>query len=76
MTSCLHRSRRERCGTNLTEIENIKEILVPQMMGGTSSEFVASVSFGNPVDAFFCDASNNQVPDPVLEATLFKCVYD
>jgi hypothetical protein len=36
------------------------------MMGGTSSEFVASVSFGNPVDAFFCDASNNQVPDPVL----------
>jgi hypothetical protein len=37
--------------TNLTEIENIKEILVPQMMGGTSSEFVASVSFGNPVDA-------------------------
>jgi hypothetical protein len=25
-----------------------------------------SPSFGNPVDAFFCDASNNQVPDPVL----------
>jgi hypothetical protein len=63
------------CG-NLTEIGNITEILVPVKMAGTSSEFVASVSFGHPVDAFFCDASNNQVPDPVLSQgdTIRMCV--
>jgi hypothetical protein len=63
------------CG-NLTDVGNITEILVPVKMAGTSDEFVASVSFGHPVDAFFCDATNNQVPDPVLSQgdTIRMCV--
>jgi hypothetical protein len=66
----------DACG-NLTEIGNMTEILIERLDGdGTSSEFVASVSFGHPVDAFFCDASNNQVPDPVLSQgdTIRMCV--
>jgi hypothetical protein len=53
------------CG-NITEIGNVTAILVPERLDGTSDELVGSVSFGHPVDAFFCDASNNQAPDPVL----------
>jgi hypothetical protein len=65
----------DACG-NLTEVGNITEILRPERLDGTSSDFVASVSFGHPVDAFFCDASNNQVPDPVLSQgdTIRMCV--
>jgi hypothetical protein len=65
------------CGSgNITEMEAITEIFIPVIMEGTSSEFIASVSFGHPVDAFFCDASNNQVPDPVLSQgdTIRMCV--
>jgi hypothetical protein len=65
----------DACG-NITEIEAITEILVPERLDGTSSEFVASVSFGYPVDAFFCDANSNQVPDPVISQgdTIRMCV--
>jgi hypothetical protein len=65
----------DACG-NLTEIGNITEILRPERLDGTSGEFIASVSFGHPVDAFFCDASSNQVPDPVLSQgdTIRMCV--
>jgi hypothetical protein len=64
------------CGGNLTEIGNITEILVPERQDGTSSQFLATVSFGHPIDAFFCDASNNQVSDPVLSQgdTIRVCV--
>jgi hypothetical protein len=63
------------CG-NTTEIGNVTEMLVPVKQGGISDELVGSVSFGHPVDAFFCDASNNQVPDPVLSQgdTFQMCV--
>jgi hypothetical protein len=63
------------CG-NITEMEAIKEILVSVIMDGISSDFIASVSFGHPVDPFFCDASSNQVPDPVLSQgdTIRMCV--
>jgi hypothetical protein len=62
------------CG-NLTDLGNITEVF-PERLDGSSSEFLASVSFGHPVDAFFCDTSNNQVPDPVLSQgdTIRVCV--
>jgi hypothetical protein len=65
----------DSCG-NTTDIRNITEILVPERLGGTSSQIVASVSLGRPVDAFFCDANSNQVPDPVLSQgdTIRVCV--
>jgi hypothetical protein len=63
------------CG-NITEIGNVTAILVPVKLDGIRDEFNASVSFGHPVDAFFCDASSNQVPDPVLSQgdTIRMCV--
>ncbi len=48
------------------EIGKISEMAVPERQEGGRTDFLASVSFGHPVDAFFCDASNNQVPDPLL----------
>jgi hypothetical protein len=64
------------CGGNLTGISRITEIMVPERQEGGRSEFAATVSFGHPVDAFFCDASNNQVPDPVLSQgdTIRVCI--
>jgi hypothetical protein len=62
------------CG-NLTDLDNITEVF-PERLDGSSNEFLATVSFGHPVDAFFCDVSNNQVPDPVLSQgdTIRVCV--
>jgi hypothetical protein len=59
------------------EIGKISEMAVPERQEGGRTDFLASVSFGHPVDAFFCDASNNQVPvDPVLSQgdTVRVCV--
>jgi hypothetical protein len=67
----------DACGSgDLTEIGDMNEILTPEIQNGRSSEFLASVSLGHPVDAFFCDASSNQVPDPVLSQgdTIQVCV--
>jgi hypothetical protein len=63
------------CG-NLTGLRNATEIYPEKLTGTSSSEFVATVSFGHPVDAFFCNASNNQVPDPVLSQgdTIRVCI--
>jgi hypothetical protein len=63
------------CG-NTTDIGNITEILPPEKMEGNSDQIFASVSFGQPVNAFFCDTSSNQVPDPVLSQgdTIRVCV--
>jgi hypothetical protein len=64
------------CG-DLTGLEDVTEMIPERLVGSTtSSEFLASVSFGHPVDAFFCDASNDQVPDPVLSQgdTIRVCV--
>jgi hypothetical protein len=64
------------CGGNLTDIGNVTEMAVPEKQDGGKSDFLASISFGQPVDAFFCDASNNQVPDPVVSQgdTIRVCV--
>jgi hypothetical protein len=64
------------CSGNLTDMRKITEILVPERQDDSRSEFLASVSVGHPVDAFFCDANNNQVPDPVLSQgdTIRVCV--
>jgi hypothetical protein len=64
------------CGGNLTGMSRITEIMVPERQEGGRSDVLASVSFGHPVDAFFCDASNNQVPDPVLSQgdTIRVCI--
>jgi hypothetical protein len=64
------------CGGNLTDMRKITEIVVPERQDNSRSEFHASVSVGHPLDAFFCDASNNQVPDPVLSQgeTIRVCV--
>ncbi len=63
------------CG-DLTGIGNITEMLLPVKQDGSRDEPVASLSLGQPIDAFFCDASNNQVPDPVLSQgdTIRMCV--
>jgi hypothetical protein len=63
------------CG-NLTGLKNATEISPEKLTGTSSSQFLATVSFGHPVDAFFCDASNNQVPDPVLSQgdTIRVCI--
>jgi hypothetical protein len=54
------------CGGNLTSIGNITEMLPPVKQDGSRGEAAGSLSLGQPIDAFFCDASNNQVPDPVI----------
>jgi hypothetical protein len=63
------------CG-DLTGIENVTEMLAPVKQDGKSGEAVGSLSLGQPIDAFFCDTSNNQVPDPVLSQgdTIQVCV--
>jgi hypothetical protein len=54
------------CGGNLTGIGNVSGMLVPVKQDGARDDAFASLSLGQPIDAFFCDASNNQVPDPVI----------
>jgi hypothetical protein len=53
------------CG-NLTGIGNVTGMLVPVRQDGVRSDAGTSISLGPPIDAFFCDASNNHAPDPVI----------
>jgi hypothetical protein len=64
------------CG-DLEDLENVTEIMKPpEKMEDENNQIVASLSLGQPVNAFFCDASSNQVPDPVLSQgdTIRVCV--
>jgi hypothetical protein len=62
--------------SNSSELTNITEIAVPEKRAGGSNHVKGKLSLGNPVDAFFCDASSNLVPDPVISQgdTIQVCV--